>query len=191
MALALAKKFPLFQREGKMNWDAPFIGEEMRDKPTDIIGLGDIGAKLAAMLENIVGIKEICYYSHNKNHPKYHYAEFENMLAKSEYMFVTVSKNPESLALFDDLSKFNKNMKIIIVANGFEEVSLALAEKCEKGELGGVAFESNDLSHAYKSNVFVTPPNAYYTKEALVKMFEIWTSTIQAAATKTPQNAIN
>jgi len=190
MALALAKKYPLFQREGKMNWDAQFIGEEMRDKPTSIIGLGDIGSKLAEMLESVIDTKEICYYSHNKN-KKYHYMEFADMLARAEYMFVTISKNPESLALFDDLSKFNKNMKIIITANGFEEVAERLAKKCEKGELGGVAFESNNLDREFKSNVFVTPPNAYYTKEALIKMFEIWTETTISASTKTPQNVIN
>lgn len=189
MALALAKKFPLFQREGKMNYAPQFIGENMKDKPTDIIGLGDIGLKLATMLDSIIGVKEICYYSRNKN-DKYHYMEFNDMLTQSEYMFVTISKNPESLALFDDLSKFNKNMKVIITANGFEEVAERLAEKCEAGELGGVAFESDNLDRSFKSNVFVTPHNAYYTREALVDMFEIWTNTILVAGDK-PINIVN
>lgn len=96
-------------------------------------------------------------------------------------MFITISKNPESIALFDDLSKFNKNMKIIIISNGFEEVTKRLVEKCEAGELGGVAFESDDpeiLHHEYKSNILVTPHNAHCTKEALARMFEIWTDSI-------------
>lgn len=191
MALALAKKFPLFQNEGKMNWSAEFVGEDMWDKPTDIIGLGDIGLCLAKKLENIVGKKEICYVGRNKKNVDYLYEDFDFILEKSEYMFITCSKNDNSIALFDDLSKFNKNMKIIIVANGFEEIAKRLADKCEKGELGGVAFESDDQDLNYKSNVFVTPHNAYYTKEALVKMFEIWTNTIISIADNNPINIIN
>jgi lactate dehydrogenase-like 2-hydroxyacid dehydrogenase len=191
MALALAKKFPLFQAEGKMNWDERFIGEDMWDKPTDIIGLGDIGLCLAKKLEGIVGKKEICYVSKHKKEVDYLHESFDFILEKSEYMFVTCSKNQESISLFDDLSKFNKNMKIIIVANGFEEIAERLAEKCEKGELGGVAFESDNVNRNYKSNVFITPHNAYYTKEALIKMFDIWTNTILAVNSGEPINVIN
>jgi lactate dehydrogenase-like 2-hydroxyacid dehydrogenase len=191
MALALAKKFPLFQKEGKMNWDSEFIGEDMWDKPTDIIGLGDIGMCLAKKLENIVRKKEICYVGKNKKDVDYLHESFDFILEKSEYMFVTCTKNKESIALFDDLSKFNKNMKVIIVANGFEEVAIRLAEKCEKGELGGVAFESDNLNREFTGNVFVTPHNAYYTKESLENMFEIWTNTILAAGTSSQINIIN
>lgn len=194
MALALAKKFPLFLREGGMSYAPEFIGNEMWDKPTDIIGFGEIGHALAERLEGLVGNKEICYYSHNQNDPKFHYWPFKDMPEKSEFMFITISKNPESIALFDDLSKFNKNMKVIVVSNGFEEVTKRLVEKCEAGELGGVAFESNApeiLHHEYKSNIFVTPPNAWYTKEALAHMFEIWTDSMISVADNNIINQVN
>lgn len=194
MALALAKRFPLYLREGSMNYAPEFIGDEMWDKPTDIIGFGEIGHALAERLEGLVGNKEICYYSHNQNDPKFHYWPFEDMLDRSEFMFITISKNPESIALFDDLSKFNKNMKVIIVSNGFEEVTKRLVEKCEAGELGGVAFESDDpeiLHREYKSNIFVTPPNAWYTKEALARMFEIWIDSMISIADGKNINQVN
>lgn len=181
MALALAKKLPLFQKAGGMNWDDEFIGEEMWDKPTDIVGFGEIGQSLARKLDGIVGRKEICYYQRHQVETPYHYLPFEEMLAGSEYMFITAAKNPESLALFNDLSKFNKNMKIIIVANGFEEVAERMAKMVGEGQLGGVAFESDDLGKSYDGNVFITPHNAYYTKEALEQMFEIWVKTMLSA----------
>ncbi len=53
-----------------------------------------------------------------------------------------------------------------------------------------MAFESDDLSKEYKGNVFVTPHNAYYTKESLEKMFEIWVNTMILAA-ETPINRVN
>lgn len=190
MALALAKKLPLFEREGKMNWNQEFIGEDMFNKPTDIIGFGEIGHALARKLDGIVGRKEICYYSRNKSDPDYHYLDFDKMLDNSEYLFITISKNPESLALFDDLSKLNPKTKVIIVANGFEDVALRMAKMVEDGKLGGVAFESNDLDKQYEGNVFVTPPNAYYTKESLEKMFDIWVKTMLATI-KTPINVVN
>lgn len=194
MALALAKRFPLYLREGGMSYAPEFVGDEMWGKPTDIIGFGEIGHALAWRLDNLVGRKEICYYSHNQNDPDFHFWPFADMLEKSEFMFITVSKNPESLALFDDLSKFNKNMKVIVVSNGFEEVTARLVEKCEHGELGGVAFESDDpeiLHHQYKSNIFVTPHNAHCTKEALARLFEIWTNTMLSTAGGEIINQVN
>ena len=171
MALALAKKLPLFEKEGKMNWDKEFIGEDMYGKPTDIIGFGAIGHALAKKLDGIIGRDEICYYSHNQNDPEYHYLDFDKML-------------------FDDLSKFNPRTKVIIVANGFEDVALRMAQMVEDGKLGGVAFESDDLSKEYRGNVFVTPYNAYYTQESLEKMFEIWVQSILSAADD-PINKVN
>ena len=190
MALALAKKLPLFEKEGKMNWDKEFIGEDMYGKPTDIIGFGAIGHALAKKLDGIIGRDEICYYSHNQNDPEYHYLDFDKMLDKSEYMFITISKNPESLALFNDLSKFSPQTKVIIVANGFEDIALRMVQMVEDGKLGGVAFESDDLSKEYKGNVFVTPHNAYYTQESLEKMFEIWVQSMISAA-DVPINKVN
>ncbi len=194
MALALAKRFPLYLRNGGMSYAPEFIGDEMWDKPTDIIGFGEIGHALARRLEGLVGNKEICYYSHNQNDPDFHYWPYKDMLEKSEFMFITISKNPESIALFDDLSKFNKNMKVVVVSNGFEEVTQRLVEKCEAGELKGVAFESDDpeiLHREYKTNVFVTPHNAHCSKEALVRMFEIWVNSMAAVADGKIINRVN
>lgn len=194
MALALAKRFPLYLREGGMSYAPEFIGDEMWNKPTDIIGFGEIGHALARRLDGLVGRKEICYYSHNQNDPEYHYWPFEGMVEKSEFMFVTISKNSESLALFDDLSKFNKNMKIVVVSNGFEEVTERLVAKCEAGELGGVAFESDDpeiLKKQWKSNIFVTPHNAHCSHEALSRMFEIWVDAMCGVAEDKVINRVN
>lgn len=194
MALALAKRFPLYLREGGMDYAPDFIGEELWDKPTDIVGFGEIGHCLAQKLDALVGRREICYYSHDQSDPEYHYWPFQDMLEKSEFMFVTVSKNPESLALFDNLSKFNHHMKVIIITNGFEEVTARLVAKCEAGELGGVAFESDDpeiLHHNYKSNIFVTPCNAYCTKEALARLFAIWAKTICSISEDKIINQVN
>lgn len=194
MALAIAKRFPLYLRKGGMSYAPEFIGDEMWDKPTDIIGFGEIGHALAQRLDGLVGNKEICYYSHNQNDPKYHFLPFEDMLEKSEFMFVTIPKNLESLALFDDLSQFNKNMKVIVISNGFEEVTERLVAKCESGELGGVAFESDNpeiLMRDYKSNVFVTPRNAHCSHEALRQMFKIWVNSICSIAEENVINRVN
>lgn len=194
MALALAKRYPLYLHHGGMSYAPEFIGDELYNKPTDIIGFGEIGHALARRLDGLVGRKEICYYSHNQNDPEFHFWPFEDMLEKSEYMFITISKNPESLALFDDLSKFNPKMKVVVVSNGFEEVTQRLVAKCEAGELDGVAFESDDpgiLNYPYKSNIFVTPHNAHCTREALLRLFEIWTDTIISVADGKIINQVN
>lgn len=75
--------------------DPEFIGEDIWGKPTDIVGFGEIGRALAKKLDGIVGRKEICYFSRHDNDPTYHYTAFDQMLVKSEYMFITVSKNAD------------------------------------------------------------------------------------------------
>ena len=190
MALALAKKLPLFEKKGKMNWNKEFIGEDMSGKPVGIIGFGAIGHALAGKLDGIVGKDQIYYYSHRKDDLEYKYLDFDQMLDKCEFIFITVSKNPESLALFDDLSRFRPDTKVVVVANGFEDVALRLVEMAEDGKLGGVAFESDDLSKEYSGNIFATPHNAYYTKESLEKMFDIWVQTM-ISITEKPINTVN
>ena len=116
------------------------------------------------------------------------------MVEKSEFMFVTISKNSDSLALFDDLSKFNKNMKVIVVSNGFESVTERLIAKCEAGELGGVAFESDNpqiLTKNYKGNIFVTPHNAHCSHEAMKRMFSIWIDSICSTTKEDIINQVN
>lgn len=191
MALALAKKFPLFEQEGGMNWDKEFIGEDMFGKSTGIVGFGAIGRALARKLTNMVGANEIYYYSHKRDDAIYRYMEFDELCEKSEYLFVTISNNPDSLSLFNDLARFNPKAKVIIIANGFSEVAERMAKMVEEGKLGGVAFESNDLGKEYKGNVFVTPPNAYYTDGALEKMFNIWVETMLSAADEEIKNRVN
>lgn len=72
-----------------------------------------------------------------------------------------------------------------------DKIAERLADRCEQGLLGGVAFESDNLDRNYTSNVFITPHNAYYTKEALVKMFNIWTDTILKVGTDSIINKVN
>lgn len=54
----------------------------MYDKPTDIIGFGEIGHALAWRLDGLVGRKEICYYSHNQNDPDFHFWPFADMVER-------------------------------------------------------------------------------------------------------------
>ncbi len=65
-----------------------------------------------------------------------------------------------------------------------------MAKMVGEGKLGGVAFESDDLGKEYQGNVFVTPHNAYYTKESLEKMFDIWVQTM-ASTIAEPINTVN
>ncbi len=171
MALALAKKLPLFEQEGKMNW--------IRNLSVRIYG---VSQQILWGLERLV---ERWRRSWMGSWDGKRFVIFHDMIMILRIITPLLTKCSSKASIC--LLRFRK---MRIVANGFEEVAERMARMVERGELGGVAFESDDPSRKYKGNVFVTPKNAYYTKEALEKMFEIWVETMMST-TNEMKNKVN
>lgn len=69
------------------------FGEELYEKPTDVIGFTEFGKNIALALESVISKKEICFYDDSiKSDPDFHFLELEKMLEKSEIMVVTEGK---------------------------------------------------------------------------------------------------
>lgn len=191
MALALTKKFALFEKEGKMNYSPEFIGGDMAGKKAGIVGLGAIGSRVAEMCKGL-GL-DVLYFSRNPKKSKYKYVSIEELLKECDYIFFTISKNPDSEKLLNKerLRLINKNANVVTIVNGDLIDSDYLCKRVEKGTLSGFAFESKDsnLNH-YKGNVFVTPFCAWYTKKSLKNMYEIWFDTIISMISDTPKNRV-
>ena len=134
-------------------------GAAMFDQPTDIVGFGEVGRCLARWGVGIVGRKEMCYCdfggAYACGEAGYHFLEFDKMLEKCEYMFVTEGECAE---WFEDLTKLRPQTKVVILAEGFEAVAERMAEMVEAGRLGGVAFMSAEpamLRRKWRGNVVV------------------------------------
>lgn len=60
------------------------------NKPTDITGFETEGKSIARVILPIIGIKEICFFDEKiKSDPRFHYLDFDKMLAKTEIMIFT------------------------------------------------------------------------------------------------------
>ncbi len=174
-----------------MTWAPAFVGCELKGKTAGIIGLGNIGRKIAEHCDGLgMNVK---YFSRNQKNCPYEYINLKKLFATCDYIFVSLSLNTSSSKLITkellSLMKPTANLISIVGHPLFDEEYVLSMVKQNK--LFGFAFESKKSLTEYEGNVFVTQSNAYYTKEALKEMFAIWTNNIVSAAQKHPDNVIN
>ncbi len=105
----------------KNEFEAPF------GRPTDIIGFGLLGRKIANVLVPIVGQKEICFFDEKiKSDPTFHYLDFVDMLEKTEIMIFTIELPNK---YYDQLDRLNKKVKIFIPKNLTKTISVLIKKQ--------------------------------------------------------------
>jgi D-3-phosphoglycerate dehydrogenase / 2-oxoglutarate reductase len=84
------------------NWEARslFQGDELNGKTLGILGMGNIGKKVAK-LADAFGMK-VLYWSRTRTKNKYKYASFEDVLKKSDIISIHLPYLPETHHLIDE-----------------------------------------------------------------------------------------
>ncbi len=192
MMLNLSKKLPLVIKNGwEFNFEE-YIGRNVKDKTMGIIGLGAIGTRIA---ELGLGMgMNVIYWSRKSRNNRFKYMELDDVFKNSDYLFPALVRNVETEKIItkDRIDMLKRSSFIIDITHenlfDFEYT----AEKVKKGELSGVAFESDTKKIGdYKGNVYITPPIAWLTKESLDADMEIWTETACAFLKGNPINIVN
>ena len=102
------------------NWEARsrFQGDELNGKTLGILGMGNIGKKVAK-LADAFGMKVI-YWSRIKAKNKYKYAAFEDVLRKSDIISIHLPYLPETHHLIDEqaFSLMKPHVLLINTARG-------------------------------------------------------------------------
>jgi hypothetical protein len=94
------------------------------DSPTDIIGFGADGKSIAEAIHPVIGIKEICFFDENiKSDPKFHYLDFDKMLAKTEIMIFT-KELPDKY--WHSLNQINQQVTIFIPKTFQKTISILI-----------------------------------------------------------------
>ncbi|WP_319529792.1 phosphoglycerate dehydrogenase [uncultured Cohaesibacter sp.] len=155
------------------------VGTELSDKVLGIVGLGNIGKKLAKHAIG-VGLKVVA----TDPFADMAFAEengieilpLEDLLGKADYVSLHIFGGKDNAALInrDTIAKMKPGAKLINLARG-EVVDLdAIAEALESGQLGGVAIdayvtEPPAIEHPVFShpNAIFTPHSGADTKEAV------------------------
>jgi len=164
----------------------------VKEKTLGIIGLGAIGKRIAE-IGQAMGMDAL-YWSRSARDERFRYTDLETLLKASDFIFPTLAKNVDTTNLIDtEKLKHLRKEAYIVSITGDELFDLKYAvHQVKQGNLAGIAFESEkNKIDDYEGNVLVTPPIAWYTKEALAEDIRIWVASIKGCAENQPINIIN
>lgn len=194
LMMCLAKKLPIqIKTNQKMEYNHEMLNTEIRNKTVGIIGLGTIGTRIAELCDNL-GMKVI-YWSRSPKDNKYQRVEIDTIFKKADFIIPTFSTNEETRKIISDerIEMMNGNSLINIIINPVEIYNHNLMiKKAENGEIG-YAFEiydDNKTLNDYKGNIMATAPYAFYTKESIDRLVEMWCHNTIGILTNDLQNVV-
>lgn len=173
---ACAKKIPL---QIKNNYKQEFTKEyeqiELIGKNVGIIGLGNIGSKIANIC-NGIGMN-ICYWDRKVKDNNYKYTDLKTLFCTCDVIYLCLSISDETKNIVSDtlLNSIKKNA-IFISCTGKNLFNFSiLEEKVKNNEIFGYAFEeANPKFNEYEGNIMVTSEYGWFTKEASESRINIW-----------------
>lgn len=192
LMLSIVKKIPLIiKNDWKLDYDK-HLGYEVNGKNAGIIGLGDIGTRVADLCSNM-GMN-VMYWSKNTRNEKYKYMELKDLVKNSDVLFLAVRECDETKDMFNkeliDLMK-EESFIVNIVGNSVWDFEYLL-EKLKENKIEGVGIDEEDLfMENYEGNIMITPHIAWYTKDAFKEDFRIWVESIKSCINNNPKNKVN
>ena len=177
---ACAKKLPLqIKNNNKQEFEDEFLQMQLQGKKVGIVGLGNIGKKIADICDGI-GMN-VCYWSRNKKQTNYEYAPLSKIFSTCDVVYLCLQINDETKKIIsDELLLSLKENAIFISCTGKQLFNYKLVEeKISKGKLFGYAIEEPDISlDKYEGNVMVTSEYGWFTKDAAMLRIDKWYNNI-------------
>lgn len=191
---ALLRKLPLIL---KNNWQMDmdkFLSIEAKGLSAGIIGLGQIGSRLAELCQGN-GLK-VCYWNRSQKKSKYQSASLEKLFSNSDIIFITLATPTELTGFINQklLRRLKKTAIVISTSDTHVLDEQFILKQVTKGSLGGFAAESNDQEKHFnklKGNVIYFPEQAFYTRETQQRTAQILTDTILSIIKGKPINLVN
>lgn len=189
------------------NWDkkADFFGSELHSLTVGIIGLGNIGSRVAEILHNGYGTKVISYDPNvSENIMETHHAQkvkLEDLLKESDVISLNASITESSIYMLGT-SEFNKMKDGVMIANtarGELLIEDELVEALRKGKVKSYAsdvFEAEPIPEDSPLKEFsyniLTPHIGAYTDLSLKAMGDKCTTDIELVSKgQKPKQIIN
>ena len=126
-------------KENRWNERATYVGDEIHGKTLGILGLGNIGKKVARIAD-VMGMKVI-YWSAQKEDVPYPFSSLEEVLKTSDALSIhlPLTKETEHLMNAEALAKMKTTALLINTARGKIIDQEALSKALVNKELGGFA----------------------------------------------------
>lgn len=195
LLLCLAKRIIVTDRKVQRGEYKLEMGFELKGKTLGIIGLGNIGSRVAELALGI-GMKVVAYNRSPKNVPGVKMKSLDEVLKEADAISLHLidSKEAEGMISGKQLQKM-KDEVIIVNTVGRDLVNESdMAKAIKSGKVYGYAYEAEDLVNtplAKLENVVGIKGFGWYTKEALQRLAQIWVDNIVAIAKGKPQNVVN
>ncbi|SFE76611.1 Lactate dehydrogenase [Thermoanaerobacter thermohydrosulfuricus] len=167
-------------KEGKWQERASFMGYEIKDKVAGIIGIGNIGSRVAEILKYGFGAKVIAYDPNlSEEEIQKRGAQpvsLEELLQTSDIISLNASLNEKNYHMLShkEFSMMKKNVFIVNTARGELIDTEALIKALKEGKVAGAGLdvvegEPIDDNHPLLAfdNVIITPHTSAYTYECL------------------------
>jgi len=191
-------------RHGKWGERAKFVGKEISNLTVGIVGLGNIGSRVAEILSKGFGAKIIVYdpYVPEEKIRKLGYeraCSLKELFSKCDVVSLHAVLTDETYHMVnrDVLMNARKSVIIVNTARGELIEQKALIEAIEKGIVASVAMdvvehEPIDKNHPLLKyeNVIITPHIAAYTWEAIRGMDEAMVEAIKSFLENKPIDGV-
>lgn len=176
----LSKKIPLqIKNNNRQDFSESFLQMELKNKKVGIVGLGNIGYRIAQICDGI-GM-DVYYWNRTKKDNKYKFIEIDKLFKECDIIYICLSINEETKKIITDnlLNKIKKNC-IFISATGKQLFNSRIIEnKVINNEIFGYAFEEPNMSlEEYDGNIMVTSEYGWFTNEASDLRIEKWVQLI-------------
>lgn len=194
LLLCLAKRIIVLDRKERQGQYQLEMGFELKGKTLGIIGLGNIGSRVAELGLGI-GMKVIAYNRSPKTQKGVEMKSLDEVLKLSDAISLHTTHEDSNKEIVN--SKLISKMKdgVIIVNTVDRELvdEKAMADAIKSGKVYGYAYEAEDLKNtplANLENAVGIQGFGWYTKEALQNLYQIFTDNIAALASGKPQNRV-
>lgn len=194
LLLCLAKGIIVGDRRTQKGTYKSEKGFELKGKTLGIIGLGNIGSRMAELGLGI-GMKVIAYNRSPKRIKGVQMKSLNELLKKSDAISLHTT-HEESNNKMVNKSMLSKMKDGVIIVNTVDREIVdesAMTQALKSGKVRAYAYEGEDLVHTplvKTENAIGLREFAYYTEEALANLSEIWVGNLVALRKGNPRNLV-
>ncbi|AWV99561.1 D-2-hydroxyacid dehydrogenase [Arcticibacterium luteifluviistationis] len=176
-----------------------FTLTELAGKTLGLVGIGDIGEKVAKVAEAFE-MNVLVNRKSNKAHAKYKTVDLDELLSQSDFVSLHCPLTEDNAGFInsESLAKMKKSAILVNTGRGPLVNDADLRKALDSGAIAGAAIDvvsqepptnGNPLFGA--KNLIVSPHVAWATLEARKKLFKIVTDNIKAWQEGEPVNVVN
>jgi phosphoglycerate dehydrogenase-like enzyme len=196
LALALASNRHLLTLDaaGRNGRSDPLpIARELAGKVAGVIGLGDVGGRLATMLSGL-GMSVLFVNRSRRDRAEAVQVELPDLLSRADLLFLTLPLTPQTFHLLDAeaFALMRPQARVVNVSSDELIDPGALAWALRSGRIAGAALDLIGSPEPYRAlpNLILTPACAWYTEECVRRRADTWITTIERYAAGDPRHVV-